>query len=263
MRPLAVSTYPWAAPLLIGAAFFAAAETARLAPGAAPAAVPALGAFASFAAAFAAFGLARMAHRPRIALLTAATPGVLVAAAFACFLIIDSSAGRIALAATAVVLSAAYLAYLRGIVRHDERFRDEDFSHLSFAVHVISVFFAFAFAFAVPNYLQTPMPAITAAVSVVILLATAESIRRAGLGGRDAALLSAAFVAFGAQLYLALSFLPTTNLVNAAVGTVLYASGLHAAVTVLSGRSSRPAFRRQFALSFVMLAVVFATARWA
>lgn len=262
MRAAIVKTYPWAVPLLIGAAFFAALEVSRLAPEPALRIVPAIGAFAAAVAALAGFGLARVSHRRRIAALTAATPAVLVAAAFGCFTIVDTSAGRLALAAAAVVLSAAYLAYLRGIVHRDARFRPEDFSHLSFAVHVISVFFAFAFAFGVPGYLQVPVPAVAAALALVILLSTAESLRRAGLSGRDTALLSSAFVALGVQFHLALSFLPTTNLVNAAVGTVLYATGLHAAVAALSGAAERPGYRRQFAFSFLLLVVVFATARW-
>ena len=263
MRTAIVRTYPWSAPLLVGAAFLASFEVSRHLPSAAHAAVPALGAFAVAVSAVAGFGLARIGHRGRIAALTAATPAVLVAAAFGCFLIVDTGPGRLTLAASAVVLSVAYLSYLRGIVRRDPRFRPEDFSHLSFAVHVIAVFFAFAFAFGVPGYLPVPVPAVAGALSLVILLSTAESLRRAGLSGRDAALVSSAFVALGAQLYFALSFLPTTNLVNAAVGTVLYATGLHASVSVLSGRSSEPAFRRQFAVSFLLLVVVFATARWA
>ncbi|HTK05100.1 MAG TPA: hypothetical protein VL500_05940 [Candidatus Eisenbacteria bacterium] len=263
MRTVAMRTYPWAAPVLIGTAFAGVSLVAGLAPVAAHLAVPALIAFASLVAAFATYGLARIGHARRIAALTAATPAALVMGAFGCFLIVDTRVARIALAASAVILTAVYLAYVRGMVKRDERFRAEDFSHLSFAVHVTSVFFMLAFVFGAPGYLQVPMPAAAFVVALGILVATAESTRRAGLNGRDSAAITAAFAALGVQLYLALSFLPTTNLVNAAVGTVLYAAGLHAAVSALAGKVPAPAFRRQFALSFALVAIVFATARWA
>mgnify|MGYP001590697115 FL=1 len=256
-------TYPWAVPFLVGAAFVSALVLSRTAPEAARLVIPAIMLAATGAVAAATYGLARIGHDRRVALLTSATPAVLVAGAFGCFLIVETSAGRLALAAATVMLAAVYLAYLRGMVRGDERFRVDDFSHFSFAVHVVSVFFVFAFAFGVTGYLRIPVPLAAFVVAVTILLATAETLRRAGLANGSAATISAMFVALGVQLYLALSFLPTSHLVNAAVGTVLYAAGLHAVVAALADRAPAPAFRRQFALSLLLVVIMLSTARWA
>lgn len=263
MRGLLLRTYPWTASSLVGASFAATYAAARFAPALASYAIPAFAAVAIAGASVAAYGLSRTAHSRRVAALTAATPAALVAAAFGCFLIVDRMAGVGAVAATAVVLTAAYLTYLRGMVKGDERFRPQDFSHLSFAVHAVSVFFTLLVAYGMPDYLQLPVPAASVVVALIVFVATAETLRRAGLVGRDVAILSFAFVALAVQLFIGLSFLPTSDLVNAAVGTLLYAAGLHVAVSMLDPRVPAPAYRRQFAFTLLLVVVVLSTARWA
>lgn len=263
MRRAVLNTYPWTAAALIGAAFAAAYAAARWAPEAAPYVILAAGVLAVAAASFAAYGLARTSHSRRVAALTAATPATLVAGAFGSFLIIDHAAGVAAVAAATVVLSAIYLAYLRGMVNGDERFRPADFSHLSFAVHAVTVFFTLVASYGMPDYLQLPVPFASVAVAAIVFVVSAETLRRAGLAGKEATVLSAAFVALAVQLFVGLSFLPTSDLVNATVGTVLYSAGLHVVVAMLDSGGAAPAYRRQFAFSLLLVIIVLSTARWA
>ncbi|MEY4744156.1 MAG: hypothetical protein RL272_101 [Candidatus Parcubacteria bacterium] len=263
MRGFVLRIYPWAAPFLAAAAFAATYASVHSVPAAAPYAIPALGAFAAAIVAIAAYGIARIGQARRAAALTAATPAALTAAAFGFFLVADSGVGAAAIAGSSALLAAAYLGYLRGMVKGDGRFRAPDFSHLSFAVHVVTVFFTLAVAYGMPDYLQLPVSYAAVAVAAVMAIAAAESLRRAGLAGRDVVVPSAAFAALGVQLFIGFSFLPTSDLVNAAAGTLLYASGLRVAVAMLDAKAPAPAYGRSFAFTLLLVVIVLSTARWA
>lgn len=254
----------WLAPAIVATSFVAAAEAARRLPELAWMAIFVSGLLATAVAAWGGYAVSRRGHSRREAMLLAITPAMLTSGAFGCFLIAGTGIERIGVAAVAVALLAPYLTYLRGVSRADARFNGEKFSHLSFAVHVAAMFFVTAFLAEIPGYLQVPLPAAVAAVGAATLAASAETLRRAGHSGRDAAALAASAAALMMQLFLAMSFLPTAGIVNAAVLTVLYAAGLRAAVAILAGKPAAPSVaRRDFAFTCLLVAVVLTTARWA
>jgi hypothetical protein len=254
----------WFSPAVAAAAFFVAAEASRRQWEAAWLAIFCAGAVATLVAAWAGYVVSRRGHSRREALLLAITPAMLVSGSFGCFLIAGNVVERVGVAVVAVALLAPYLTYLRGVSRADSRFTGEKFSHLSFAVHVAAMFFVTAFSAEIPGYLRVPLPAAVISVGAAALAASAETLRRAGHVGRDAAALAASAALLMMQLFLAMSFLPTAGIVNAAVLTVLYATGLRAAAAILSGAPVKPSvMRRDFAFSFILVAVVLSTARWA
>lgn len=254
----------WFSPAVSAVAFAAAAEVSRRQWDAAWIVIFCIGALATFIAAWAGYVVSRRGHSRREAVLLAITPAMLTSGAFGCFLIASNPFERFGVAIVAVALLAPYLAYLRGVSRSDARFNGEKFSHLSFAVHVAAMFFVTAFSAEIPGYIRVPLPAAVAAVGAAALAASAETLRRAGHGGRDGAALAAAAAVLMMQLFLAMTFLPTAGIVNAAVLTVLYAAGLRAASAIIAGPPAYPVrMRRDFALSCLLVALVLSTARWA
>lgn len=264
MRIAVHKTATWLAPAIVAASFVVASEAARRLPQSAWQPVVAVGFLATAVAAWGGYAVSRRGHSRREAALLAITPTMLTSGAFGCFLVAGNAVERIGVAVVAVALLAPYLTYLRGVSRADERFNSEKFSHLSFAVHVAAMFFVTAFSAVIPSYLQIPLPAAVVAVGAAALAASAETLRRAGHSGRDAAALAASAAMLMMQLFLAMSFLPTAGIVNAAVLTVLYATGLRAAAAIIAGKPATPAAaRRELAFSCLLVAVVLSTARWA
>lgn len=256
-------TAVWLVPATVAASFMVAAEASVRQWEIARLVIYAAGAAATVVAAWGGYAVSRRGHSRREAMLLAITPAMLASGAFGCFLIAGSQPERLGVAVAAVTLLAPYLTYLRGVSRADAKFTGEKFSHLSFAVHVAAMFFVTAFSAELPGYLRVPLPAAVVAVGAAALAASAETLRRAGHSGRDAAGLAATAAVLMMQLFLAMSFLPTAGIVNAAVLTVLYATGLRAATSVISGAPAAPrVMRRDFAFSCLLVAVVLSTARW-
>jgi hypothetical protein len=187
----------------------------------------------------------------------------LVSGALSTYLTVDGNPARVLIGLTATGFSGLFLAYWRGMGSSDVRFRTDDFAHLSFAVHVVAMFFVMASAFGVTEYVPMPLVAVVAIVGLVSLVTAAETLRRSGVRSPMLAPVSLTVAALLTEASFALMQLPTTSLVNAVVGTVVYASTLHAANTILVAPSHPPAFRRHFALSFAIVILVLSTARWA
>jgi hypothetical protein len=88
-------------------------------------------------------------------------------------------------------------------------------------------------------------------------------MRRAGLPRSSTVTFALTMAVIMTEATVALSQLPTSNLVDAMMGVVVYATCLHAATAVLLPSSRPPALRRHFALSFAIVILVLSTARWA
>lgn len=200
-------------------------------------------------------------HAQRLRL--AVTPVLLAAGAGAFLMIVEDGSARKVLAVATIALLAAYAAYARG-TRHDQaRFSHADFSHLAFVVHVATVFFWAAAAFGGRTYLPIPLFAAAAAFGLIVGIISDVTLAREQGGSGDRRTVVAAFAAVGAELFAALSFLPTGHLVNAMAVVILFAAGLHAARELLSPVTVRPPLRRHFAWSAALLLLVLCTAQWA
>ena len=108
-----------------------------------------------------------------------------------------------------------------------------------------------------------PLAVRVAVIAFVSLVTVAETLRRSGAQPNVILPTSSALSLIMAESTLALAQLPTTSLVNAMVGTVLYAACLHAMNAILVPAERTHGLARHFALSFAIVLLVMSTARWA
>jgi hypothetical protein len=254
------SSVAWAAAAIVVAGFSATVAVARFNPGSLSRMAVVMAVAIPVLTAALCMKVSRHAGRVVSAAL-AVTPTFLVAGAYGFFLVVGNDAARAAVLAVAAVLVGFYFTYLVGLQTHDARFQKEDFLDLSFVIHVLTMFFVLAATFGISGFSYLPTPVIAVCVAVVALLASVETFRRAGVLASGAAF-AFAFAFVAAEFVVALSFLPTSGLVNATVGAVLYAAGLRIATWTLIGRADVRTSRRQVALSFFLVLLVFSTARW-
>ncbi len=197
------------------------------------------------------------------ALLSSITPAILLAGALGTFMTVEGDTARLLVAATTIGFSVLFLAYWHGMGRGDVRFSADDFAHLSFALHVVAMFFVLVSVFGLSDFLTLPLPAVAGIAGAITLVTVAETMRRAGLPRQSIVAFSATMALIMAEATVALSELPTGNLVDAMMGVVVYATCLHAATAILQPSPRPPALRRHFALSFAIVILVLSTARWA
>lgn len=246
---------PFAAPFIFGAACYGAVAVpyvwesgwavavvvAALAVG-----IAGTGGLAAFAAPPGTSRAHRFAH--------AATPALLVAGTFLFLMLVESSAVRFVAVTGGMLLLTAFFARL-------DAGDDEEFANLSRAVRAVALFFLLAFTFGVSRYVSAPLPLMTAVATVALGVAAFQDLRPC-VGTRLSVGYAAVAAVLGAELYLALAFLPTSYLTNAAVLLVAMEM-LSSAMRNLAAPGDSPLLaRRHVALALVLLAAIFGTARW-
>lgn len=202
-------------------------------------------------------------HAKVPALLAAATPFVLMIGGLGAYVVAEGYWTRMCIGAASVGGLSLFLAYWRGMSRGEARFRNEDFAHLTLALHVFAMFFLLTTSFGVTDFLHLPVAASAFVVAMLALVTGAETMRRSAVPSSFVWPFSIALATIVGEGYVAISMLPTGNLVNALVGTVLYAATLHAALSALSASQLSNRLGRQFALSLAVVTLVLSTARWA
>lgn len=193
-----------------------------------------------------------MLRRVRIAF----TPAFFTAASLGYFVLVETRAARYALAAFTVGLLAVYFIQLRKALHPFIPLTLVEFAHLSYAMHVISMFFAFAFAFGITQYVHVWSPVLALTLGFLGALVAVETFSG---GGASAAVIGL----LAAELQASLAFLPTSYMVNAAVAIILFVLSLHVFKHVLAGLSDNKALKKHFALSSLLIVLVLVTARWA
>ncbi len=250
------------APLVVAGSFLAALWLPAFLPQVAATSIAVVLAAAVIVVTVAVVIAAHRTHGIRPSLRLAFTPASVVIAGAAYLLLVEGVIARYALVAVVATLVGMFMAALddlldaNGLGAHRE-----DFLHFSFALHVIAAFFLLAFLFGLQTFAEVPLPITAAAAGVLLAAIAAESLSRAGKSGKDAALLAGSLGVVSAEFYVALSFLPTTYLVDAAVGVILFAAALHLAAGVSTDGSRNP-LRRHTALIVSLLALVLGTAQW-
>jgi len=185
----------------------------------------------------------------------------LVSAGFAYLLIIESAAGSYLLAALVALLVGAHLAQVRsaaaGGVDHDPAL-----AHLANLVGLAGLFLLLAFLYGINSYYYISMPLLGLAAAAAVAGVAGESLASFGLTSAELPIVVVVFGALEFQAYVGFSFLPTGNLVNAAVNVILFASALYVVRMILQGAGEARYFRRELALSFLSVAILMATAGW-
>jgi len=191
----------------------------------------------------------------------AAPPAFLTLSSSLFLLMAETSAGRWSLVALTVLLVAVYFENLRGAAE-SHKGGTGALARLSGVLDAISLFFALAFIFGLANFYYVSLPAAALTVGLAGAALFHETLWRAGFETKGQRTLVAAAGCVCAEAYAALSFLPTSNLVNAAVAVVLLAAALRVSERVLSGAGEFKFFSRELAASLALAMVLLLTARW-
>ena len=195
----------------------------------------------------------------RRSLHVAMIPTMFSLGAFGLFILVEHDLTRYAVAALSMGLLSAHFAYVIGMHEERSRYTVEELAHLSFALLVVTSFFFFALAFGISSFTALPEIVIAPATGVLIALFAWETLWEEELATRRSVPVALAFGVLGAELTAALSFLPTSWSVDAAVALILFVSALLAAVRILKGVQL---LRRQFMMTLSLTLLVLGTARW-
>ncbi len=187
-------------------------------------------------------------------------PLFLTLSSFLALLLIETSFGRYGAAVLVMVLLAVYFENLRA--SESGSGQPADLVHLAHALDFVGLFFVSAFAFEIGTFFYVPVPLLALAMALVGAAAAAADLWRAGFSVRDQVWLVGALAALSGELFVALNFLPISNLVNAAVGVVLFSLALQVAKHVLSGAGEFKYVRRELAVSSALVVVLLLTAKW-
>ncbi len=199
----------------------------------------------------------------RLRALRLAAPAILLSACtFLYLLIVESSVGRYSMTFLVMFLVALYLENLRRSESGPAGSNASQLVHLCFVLDAVSMFFLLAFIFGLAAFYSVSLPSAAVAVGAVAAFLTHETLWRAGFGSRGHAGLVIAAAAVGIEGYVALSLLPTSHLVNAAVGVILFSAGLHVIKEVMSGAGEFKYFRKELVGSLSLAVLLLTTARW-
>ena len=213
-----------------------------------------LGAVATAIAGVSAFYLVRQ-------LRAAVPPMVLSLGAFGFLMLVTTDFGRYGLTVIVAILVGIYLAYLenRPAVLTAEQAADEE--RLVLVLLAPAIFFVLAFAFAVVELTSVPVWEAALPVALVAAFVTAESVSR-----RPSApavwLLPVAAAALSLEFFVTLSFLPVQYLVNGAVAAILFSLFWHKVNDTLTPNVDCLSYRRQAALSVLLIVIILVTAQW-
>ena len=166
-----------------------------------------------------------------------------------------------AVTAFAVAVAYAYFDRLRTLASLEQAEKAE-FVYFTYALHVAAAFFVFAAAYGLARIAHASIALMSPLVAAALVVMMFETLRRAGVRAGRSAPVGVAFGIIATELFVAVAFLPTSYLVNAAVLTVLFSLVLRIGMQVLSREADAARLRRQAVLSFALVVVLLATARW-
>ncbi len=210
-------------------------------------------------------GLASASRLPFAGALRLATaPALFAVAGFGCFLIVGSELPRLAVATVVGAILVLYFSQLEMAMPWVAKVSMGQFLHLLHAVHTMTVFFAFAFAYGIIQYSDIPTWVMALAMTVLTGTVAWQTLPFAEASDDRLVrpVLAAAFALIGGQLYLAFSFLPTLWTVNAASAAVLCAVSLHICRQIADGDAVPVRNRRDLAVAVALVMLVLGTARW-
>jgi len=248
--------------VLIGAFFYAAQQAAWLFPERRALVFCAVAAIIAILALLA--GIASGARvMTKDALRFATAPSLFAVSAFGFFLLVESDAARLGVAASAAGLMLVYFTQLEKAMMNRGT-AAADLLHLLHAFHAVTLFYGYAFAFGISSYVDVSTLTITVIAGIVSAAVAWYSLPMPVSGEvKVRRLLAVAFGVVGAELYVALSYLPTAPVVNATAAVILLTSALHVCRQVAAGMANVRMHRHELATASLLVAIVLLTARWA
>jgi len=193
---------------------------------------------------------------------SALAPTLLVTGGFLFHLLVGSAAGRFAVLTLVMLLLVMFFLRADGLDAFDSE-KVEAFLGLSRLLTAVGLFFLTVFAFGIGRFVYVPLIALSPLFGLLCAAAAYESYLQAPEAPENVRRLAAAVSGVVAlELFIAVSFLPTPLITNAAVCTVAFFATLLAVNRVLSGSIGTKELKAGLGLAAALVAVMLGTARW-
>lgn len=196
-------------------------------------------------------------HRIRMAV----TPVVLMLSAYGYLMLAETAFARHAITILTTLALFVYFEWLRRLSSL-QKSEGGEFAHFSFALHVVSSFFLFSFAYGLLHLMHPPVSLIAPMVGIVLISISFETMRRAGIKASRSVPIAAALALLATELFVAISFLPTSYIVDSLVLTILFSLALKVTRGIMKSEGDAQMIRRQVFASFILVILVLSTARW-
>lgn len=189
-------------------------------------------------------------------------PALLVAGAFLFHLLVGSAIGRFTAVTFVMLLLVSYFLRADDLDAFDQA-KIDAFLGFSRLLSAVGLFFVTVFAFGIDRFVHPPLIVMAALVGLLCAAVAYESFLQAAEAPEKVRRLAAAACGTtGLELFIAMSFLPTPFITNAAVCAVAYFALVQAVNRVLLGTVGTRGFRIGLGLAVVSVAAMLGTARW-
>ena len=202
-------------------------------------------------------GRVSLYHRIRMAV----TPVVLILGAYGYLMLAETALLRYSITILTTVALFVYFERLRKLSSL-QKSEGGEFAHFSFALHVASSFFLFSFAYGLLHLVHPPVSLVASMVGVVLISVSFETMRRAGIKASHSVPIAFALAFLATELFVSISFLPTSYIVDSAVLTILFSLALQVTRDIMKDEGTSQVIRRQIFASFILIVLVLSTARW-
>ncbi len=189
-------------------------------------------------------------------------PWLLFASGAGLFLLLEHPAQRVLIAAVVAILLFFFAEQVFAYVHAPAVYRAYAIQHLSLGMNVLTLFFLGAFGFGVRMFLQTPLYVLTPVVFAAAAYAMYQTLWVSKMEHRRALTYGAAGGLVLAELFVALTYLPTGFAVNAVVLALAGYLFLGLSRAWFLEQAERPLVLRYVAACVLLSLAVLATAQW-
>lgn len=190
------------------------------------------------------------------------TPLLLLVSSLMFFVLLESDAGKWTLGLIVTLALAIYAESLFAFYHLPSTYQPYSLEYLTLIIYVSSAFFFTSSAYMAQLFLELPLWVPSVAVFVAVLFATMAVFWVSKIGfetGVPFALVGAILMT---ELYVALAFLPTSFVTNAAVFAVCLSTYFGLVRAQVLEKLSLKVVRRYVGLALVLVAVILGTATW-
>jgi hypothetical protein len=194
-----------------------------------------------------------------------APPSILAMGGFGYLLLAGNPMGRYLVIAGVVGLLAVFFTFLEKGGVSDSGVKptvSADYGRLSLMMIAPGAFFLYAFGFALIEHQVLGRWLTTLLAAFLSAFLSWEALHDLAADSKTVRMVIGVAAVLGTQFFLALAFLPINHLVNAAVLAIVLSIVLQRSRDALKSVRDAAAFRRQVALSLLLIILILVTAQW-
>jgi hypothetical protein len=190
------------------------------------------------------------------------TPCLLLVSSLMFFVLLESDSGKWALAAIVTLTLAIYTENLFAFYHLPSTYQAYSLEYLTLVIYVASAFFFTSSAYMAELFLELPLFVPAIAVFVAVLFATMGVFWVSKIGFETGIPFAVTGAILMTELYISLSFLPTSFVTNAAVFAVCLSTYFGLVRAQVLEKLSVSVVRRYVGLGLLLIFIILSTATW-